>query len=247
MKIVAWIIRGLNKLFKQKELCRFIRMNKIRLLAILEHRVTETNANQILKKVAAGWRCVTNYETNGKGRIWVIWDPNILQFNEMVKSNQLIHGKVFIGALKLQFYFTAIYGLHTIEDRKILWHELEVIHSGTDGACIAMGDYNAILGVDDRVYGNPVQEVEIRDFRNFMLNNNMNELKYIGRKFTWTNNHVWSKIDIVIVNAEWMTIMKQMKMIVMDLFIADHSPLSIQFEDTAQGGPKPYHFYNYVA
>lgn len=65
-----------------------------------------------------------------------------------------------------------------------------------------MGDYNTILGVDDRIHGNPVQEVEIRYFRDFMLNNNMNELKYIRRKFTWTNNHVWSRIDRAIMNAE---------------------------------------------
>lgn len=40
MKIVACNIRGLNKLFKPKDLCSFIRVNKISLLAIVEHRVT---------------------------------------------------------------------------------------------------------------------------------------------------------------------------------------------------------------
>lgn len=41
-----------------------------------------------------------------------------------------------------------------------------------------MGDYNTVMGVDDRKSENPVQEVEIRDFKDFMLNNDMNELKY---------------------------------------------------------------------
>lgn len=88
-------------MFNQKELRSFIRVNKISLLAILEYRVTEINANQIIKKVVAGWSWSTSYEANGKGGIWVIWDPNVLQFNEMVKSNQLIHGKVSICALKV--------------------------------------------------------------------------------------------------------------------------------------------------
>ncbi|XP_070006231.1 uncharacterized protein [Nicotiana sylvestris] len=110
-----------------------------------------------------------------------------------------------------------------------------------------MGDYNVVLGVEDRKSDNPVQEVEIRDFREFMLNNNMNELKYIGRKFTWTNNHVWSKIDRVIVNAEWMTTMKQMEIIVMKPFISDHTPVCLHLEEARKEGPKLYRFYNYVA
>lgn len=96
----------------------------------------------------------------------------------------------------------------TLEDRKALWQELEGVKNRVDGAWIAMGDYIAVLGIEDRKSDNLVQEVEIRNFREFMLNNNMNELKYIGKKFTWTNNHVWSKIDRAIVNAEWMTTMK---------------------------------------
>ncbi|XP_070015735.1 uncharacterized protein [Nicotiana sylvestris] len=146
----------------------------------------------------------------------------------------------------VQCYFTAVYGLHTVEDKKVLWQELEGIQNGIDGAWIAMGDYNAVLGVDDRKSDNPVQEVEIRDFRDFMLNNDMNELKYIGRKFTWTNSHVWSKIDRAIINAEWMTIMKQLEVVVMEPFISDHTPLCLYYEEKSKDSPKPYRFYNYV-
>lgn len=103
------------------------------------------------------------------------------------------------------------------------WNELEVIHNGTDGAWVAMWDYNAMMRVDDRIHENPVQEAEIRDFRNFMLNNNMNDLNYIGRKSTWTNNHVLGRIDRAIVNAKWMTTIKQLEVVVMDPFISEHS------------------------
>lgn len=29
-----------------------------------------------MKKIAAGWRCVTNYDGNRNGMLWVMWDPN---------------------------------------------------------------------------------------------------------------------------------------------------------------------------
>ncbi|XP_019263452.1 PREDICTED: uncharacterized protein LOC109241192 [Nicotiana attenuata] len=196
-------------------------------MAIYEHRTNEEKGKQIMKKITANWRYSANYDSKGKGRIWVMWDPNNIQFIEMWKSNQLIHGKLKIGK---------DYG------RNWKGSKTEI-----DEAWIAMGDYNAVKGVEDRKSENPVQEVEIRDFRDFMLNNGMNELKYIGRNFTWTNNHVWSKIDRAIVNAEWMTTMNQMEVVVMEPFISDHTPLCLQFEEINAEGPKPYRFYNYVA
>lgn len=65
-----------------------------------------------------------------------------------------------------------------------------------------MGDFNAILELEDRMHGNVVQDHETRDFREFVEDVGMIELKAIGRPFTWTNSHVFSKIDRALVNGE---------------------------------------------
>lgn len=42
------------------------------------------------------------------------------------------------------------------------------------------------------------------------------ELKSVGRKYTWTNDHVHNKIDRAIVNVEWMHVYSHIKAIIMD-------------------------------
>ncbi|XP_019262090.1 PREDICTED: uncharacterized protein LOC109239938 [Nicotiana attenuata] len=53
------------------------------------------------------------------------------------------------------------YGLHTINNRKELWQELQTIATQMSGPRVMMGDFNPILSMEDRLYGNPVQEVEV--------------------------------------------------------------------------------------
>lgn len=64
-----------------------------------------------------------------------------------------------------------------------------------------MGDYNAIKSVEDRTVGNPVQELEVRDFNKFIEGTGLTEMKTSGRNFKWMNGHTYSKIDIALINA----------------------------------------------
>ncbi|WMV46822.1 hypothetical protein MTR67_040207 [Solanum verrucosum] len=89
-----------------------------------------------------------------------------------------------------------------VEDRKILWQDLREIHMKQQGAYLALGDYNAILDPEDRKGGNPVREMEIVNFNEFLLDTSMTKMRSSGRSFTWTNIHVSSKIDRALVNGE---------------------------------------------
>lgn len=68
--------------------------------------------------------------------------------------------------------------------------------------CPIVGDFNTILTSEDRYNDILVQEVETRDFKQFLLDAKVDELKTMGRQYTWTNNHVHSRIDRILVNAE---------------------------------------------
>lgn len=72
MQLVTWNIRELNKLHKQKKLKLFMKENNVSSIAILEHKVKEGLANEMIQKVALGWRYEENYEFTAKGRIWVL-------------------------------------------------------------------------------------------------------------------------------------------------------------------------------
>ncbi|KAF3652317.1 hypothetical protein T459_23776 [Capsicum annuum] len=112
---------------------------------------------------------------------------------------------------------------------------------------IIVGDYNAVLDVDDRVGGSPVQAGEINDFNDFLFDTGMNKLQYYGRPFTWTNHYLFGKIDTTLVNGDWMMQSPQVQVHVMDPHFYDYSPLNLKTCDDPRGGSKPFRFLNCLA
>ncbi|XP_070057316.1 uncharacterized protein [Nicotiana tomentosiformis] len=126
-------------------------------------------------------------------------------------NDQIIHGQVRTHSRLLAFGFTAIYGLHTIKDRLSMWQKLRQINSLQQGPWLTMGDINAILNSQDRQHSTIIQDMKTKDCREFMSDTGMNELPVVGRDYTWTNNHTYSRIDRGLVNIDWMMTMLSLK------------------------------------
>lgn len=94
-----------------------------------------------------------------------------------------------------------------------------------------MGDFNSIRAMDDRIGRNPIQQSEVTDFNSFMVDHNMTELKTVGRRYTWTNSHIHSKIDWAIVNGDWINKLTHIETRSMDLFFSDHSLIAVKLEE----------------
>lgn len=152
-------------MYKQKELKSFIIENKISILALLENRVKEQKARSIIEKIAKGWAWHANYHYSNRDKIWIIWDINKLNFQWISMTDQLIHGYVKCLTMTNEFYFTRVYDLHTVEDRRGLWLQLSDLANGIQNNRLIMGDFNTILRQGDRINENAVMEVEIRDFK----------------------------------------------------------------------------------
>ncbi|XP_075080165.1 uncharacterized protein LOC142165528 [Nicotiana tabacum] len=123
-----------------------------------------------------------------------------------------------------------VYEMHTIQDMMILWEDLKGTMNGINGPSLIMWDFNTIMSIEDRVQGNPVQEIENSE-----------------EKFKWTNNHVHSRIDRILVNGEWIQKWLAMEGIIMNPGFLDHCPLKITIDDTKQEGRRPFKFFNYLA
>lgn len=67
-----------------------------------------------------------------------------------------------------------------------------------------MRDFNSVLNSQDIQHGTAIEDMETRDFREFMSDAGMNELPTVGRYYTCTNSHTYSRIDRGIVNINWM-------------------------------------------
>ncbi|XP_019267285.1 PREDICTED: uncharacterized protein LOC109244618 [Nicotiana attenuata] len=236
----------MNKTYKQKEVKGFIRINNKAVIAIVEHRVKDLKANKIIKKIAPGREWVSNARTGQKGRIWVVWDPRIYIFDPSEIDDQLIHGQISMKSKPVKLGFTAVYGLHTIKDKRTMWDKLRQINSNQQGPWLAMGDYNAVLYVTHRQHGSEVQDMEVKDFKEYMMDTGMSELQYVGRGYTWTNNHTYSRIDRGLVNTEWMMTMPSLKIQVLEPLISDHFPLKLMITQGHTKRSRPFRFFNCI-
>ncbi|XP_019230433.1 PREDICTED: uncharacterized protein LOC109211357 [Nicotiana attenuata] len=121
---------------------------------------------------------------------------------------------------------------------------MKTIIDDITGPCVLTGDYNTILTSKDRIHGNPVQEFEVKEFKDFIWEVGLTELRTVGRKYTWTNNHVHNKIDRILVNVEWIQKWPTMEGTVLKPGFSDHCPLSITIEADQQKGTRPFKFFN---
>ncbi|KAH0724791.1 hypothetical protein KY284_000656 [Solanum tuberosum] len=99
-----------------------------------------------------------------------------------------------------------------------------------------MGDYNAILRAEDRPQGSQVQDIEVKDFNEFLNDTGMHELKTVGGTYTWSNGHTCSRIDRALVNADWMLQMPTMEVTILRSGVSDHSPLKMVLDEQAWQG-----------
>lgn len=202
----------------------FVKENKVSIIAILERKIKENMENRVVRKIVPGWKFEANHEYSNKGRIWLLWNPQLRECVILNKSEQYIQGRVILRRKSLSFLFVAIYGLHTIQNRKKMWEDLRILTTGVKEHMICIRNYNAILTGDDRVQGSQVHEVEIRDFNEFLLDTGMDELKSTGRIYTWSNGHTCSKIDRAVVNAEWIMQLPHLEVLIIAPASFDHSP-----------------------
>lgn len=73
-----------------------IRRNKVRFIAIYEHRIRDDRISKIINKTILGWEWNTNADGITRGRIWIAWDTAKVKFESKETSAQHIHGLLIL-------------------------------------------------------------------------------------------------------------------------------------------------------
>lgn len=98
---------------------------------------------------------------------------------------QFIHGEIMDSKGVFVCFFTAVYGLHTVETRRGLWASLTGIAASVSNApWLIIGDFNAVLNTQDRIGGAAVSRYETQDFEDFIANTDVSELRSSGHFFS---------------------------------------------------------------
>ncbi|XP_062113384.1 uncharacterized protein LOC133824509 [Humulus lupulus] len=107
----------------------------------------------------------------------------------------------------LSFCFTVVYGLNHLDLRKDLWSELASVSLPVK-SWLVLGDFNSVFDVEDRIGGKVISPKEVEDARKWLDLGIVEEMKLLGSYYTWSNNqdgnnHIFSKIDRIFVNEDW--------------------------------------------
>ncbi|XP_074306129.1 uncharacterized protein LOC141641362 [Silene latifolia] len=134
-----------------------------------------------------------------------------------------------------QFFATYVYGFNKIEERVPLWNDL--IRLTVTNPWIVLGDFNNVLRADEKI-GLPVKDAETAPFQSAIDNCGLHDLK--SPSSTW----VFSRIDRVLVNDEWVTNWPDHYAYFAPEGDYDHCPYFIQCNDVQLKKKRPFKFYN---
>lgn len=163
-----------------------------------------------MNKFGRRWKWAHNYAYSEKGRIWIAWQPSQVGIQIHYASAQMIHCLVNDKTTGNTWWWTVIYGLHTVEDTKSLWLEVrDRDRNMVDPWCL-MGDFNAVLSTEDRVNGLSITNYETQNFEETFRDTDLSEFKSCGQFFSWSNkgigdDRICSRIDRCLVNPVWIT------------------------------------------
>lgn len=99
---------------------------------------------------------------------------------------QLVHYHVTGKQNGMSCLLTTVYGFNTFDQRKELWDDLQGLAPRENTPWLLCGDFNAILYLQDR-QGSLVTLAELQDFTNCYNNLLLNEIRWRGDYYTWTN------------------------------------------------------------
>lgn len=146
---------------------------------------------------------VLHFDSSGKGRIFVLWNPVGVDLQLLSLGTQFVHVRVTCLRTSKVFFASFIYGLNKIVERRPLWDNLKHVGSTISEPWVLLGDFNNVLSQEDKKGGLEVKNYETRDFVDCVGHLDLTDMRSLGCFYTWMSPTVCNKLDRVMVNPEW--------------------------------------------
>lgn len=120
--------------------------------------------------------------------------------------------------------------------------------SGREWLC--MGDFNEILTHGEKQGGRTTLEWRLRDFREALVHNDLNDLGFRGHPYTWANNHeepynIRERLDRAVSSKGWLDFFPKAQLHHLSTWSLDHVPILLYLDGLGQRGKrykKRFHF-----
>ncbi|XP_059288638.1 uncharacterized protein LOC132041992 [Lycium ferocissimum] len=227
---MSWNVRGLNGLNKQREVKLLCNELELGIMCFIETRIKVHKVGSVVEGMFGGWEYRSNHAAHYNGRLLLVWRKD--WFDVVIESEaaQAMTCQITCLSRQLRFNATFVYAFNQKEERKELWNYIMQLNLRS-GPWVVLGDFNAVLHAEDRIGGTQVTYAEIVDFQHCLDTCGLVELPTNGGKYTWTDNQderIFSRIDWVFVNGEWMDDMPDCRANILPAGVSDHCPIVVQ-------------------
>ncbi|XP_058734236.1 uncharacterized protein LOC131605968 [Vicia villosa] len=107
--------------------------------------------------------------------------------------------------------------------------KMKILHYTQQGPWCAVGDFNNVITVQDKIWSKLVTENEYRDIQSMMQNVGLHDMDSNGDTYTWFNqqmmNLIYSHIDRVLANVDWLQANNDLTINIMPPNVSDHAML----------------------
>ena len=237
--------------YKQNEIRSFVFTNKISLLGIMETKVRAAKSLKISRSILRNWRFLYNNDYHPNGRIWVAWDPSILDVKLEYASSQIMHTSVTIIEKNYSFLASFVYGFNTAHERTPLWRDIKYLSAGTTNIpWVLLGDFNVVRHPSERLGGDPTWHPYLNDFNTCCYDLSLDDLHYSGHHFTWSNKSpedslIASKLDRALINVHWESTFSGSNASFLPPGVSDHCPTLVSTGVAISTHKSSFKFFNF--
>lgn len=205
MIVMSWNAKGICLPLTQKGIKKLLGEHNVRICGLMETKYGNHDVDQLVSRVAPGWKHFSNFDLDRRARILVLWDAQHFQLDVVDRSVQHIACVARCLTTDRVYGLCFVYGLHSIVDRRPLWASLDAVIQAHDLPWIVLGDFNCVMRDTERLHGAPVRHQETAGLIELCRSRGLSDAPcYGGGDYTWSMGGVWSKLDRVLINSVWL-------------------------------------------
>ncbi|OMO51138.1 reverse transcriptase [Corchorus capsularis] len=142
------------------------------------------------------------------GGIWVLWNKDNLEVEEMSKTQQEITLRIKVRSSSFHFAISAIYASPNLASRGLLWNYLCSLNSYLNSPWLWIGEFNEPLRSCDKFGGRRINARNASLLNDCIDSSSMIDVGFVGPKFTWSNLNpiaslIQERIDRAWINNEF--------------------------------------------
>ncbi|XP_022014092.1 uncharacterized protein LOC110913577 [Helianthus annuus] len=180
--------------------------------------------------------------TGRSGGIVSMWDKKVFHKLSVHKHRNVLVVHGFLKNSGVKVGMVNVYAPQKIEDKRVVWLELDRILQQDSSYWIVGGDFNCVRDRSERK-SSKFNAASTNEFNEFLDGADLHEYGLRGRKFTFVSGNKCSRIDRIFVSLNFLNKWPNAEYRALARGKSDHSPLVLKVE-YRNYGPKPFKFFN---